>query len=153
MGSDDSFELTDEQLDFLNESFDLARQGSEARLLAIIDAGIPVNLTDHKGDTLLALAAYNAHSGLVQGLLDRGADPNRVNERGQSALACALFVQDHDSVRALLHAGADPMAGAMDAWQIVDFFSLDAMRDLLPPQHQPEGPAAPAPTPQGAPGR
>lgn len=132
MSADDAPELTDEQLEFLNDCFDLARRGNRERLLAIIDAGIPVNLTDHKGDTLLALAAYNSQSALVQALLDRGADPDRVNQRGQSALACALFVQDEDSVRALLGAGADPAAGAMDAWQIVDFFQLDAMRELLP---------------------
>ncbi|MEL4359128.1 MULTISPECIES: ankyrin repeat domain-containing protein [unclassified Luteococcus] len=133
----DDHALTDEQLDLLNDCFDLARRGDEARLLPLIDAGIPVNLTDHKGDCLLALAAYHQHATLVQALLDRGADPDRINERGQTALACALFVQDAASVRALLSAGADPAVGHMHAWQIVDFFNLDAMRELLPPKPQP----------------
>lgn len=137
MAADDVPTLTDEQLELLNECFDLARRGESARLLALVDAGIPVNLSDHKGDSLLALAAYNKHSELVQALLDRGADPNRINQRGQTALACALFVQDADAVRALLAAGADPSAGHMPVWEIVDFFNLDAMRELLPPKPQP----------------
>ncbi|MEL4503554.1 ankyrin repeat domain-containing protein [Luteococcus sp. H138] len=137
MAADEAPTLTDEQLELLNDCFDLARRGDSARLLALVDAGIPVNLADHKGDSLLGLAAYNGHSALVQALLDRGADPNRLNQRGQTALACALFVQDVDSVRSLLAAGADPSAGHMHVWEIVDFFNLDAMRDLLPPKPQP----------------
>lgn len=128
--------LTDEQLDFLNSCFDLARAGQGEQLLELVDAGIPVNLGDHKGDTLLMLAAYNSHSELVAGLLERGADPNRTNHRGQTALACALFVQDETSVGTLLEHDADPTAGAMHAWQIVDFFGLDRMRELLPAKPQ-----------------
>ncbi len=52
-------ELTDEQLEFLNSMFDLARAGRAEELLSLIDQGIPVNLTNSKGDSLLILAAYN----------------------------------------------------------------------------------------------
>ncbi|GAA1391616.1 ankyrin repeat domain-containing protein [Luteococcus peritonei] len=132
MSDDQAPELTDEQLELLNGCFDLARAGESERLLALVDAGIPVNLTDHKGDSLLILAAYNVHPELVAALLERGADPNRSNQRGQTALACALFVQDESSVRILLDNGADPNAGWMNAWAVVDFFGLDQMREILP---------------------
>lgn len=132
MSHDQTPDLTDEQLDLLNSCFDLARAGESEQLLQLVDAGIPVNLTDHKGDSLLMLAAYNMHPELVTALLERGADPNRTNQRGQTALACALFVQDTASVRTLLANGADPNTGWMNAWSIVDFFGLEEMRSLLP---------------------
>jgi uncharacterized protein len=124
-------ELTDEQLEFLNSLFDLARAGESEQLLAAVDQGVPVNLANHNGDTLLILATYNNHPRLVRALLDRGADVHRLNQRGQSALACAVFVQNEESVRALLAAGADPDAGPVSARAAVEQFGLDAMRLLL----------------------
>jgi uncharacterized protein len=124
-------ELTDEQLEFLNSLFDLARAGESEQLLSAVDQGVPVNLANHNGDTLLILATYNNHPRLVRALLERGADVHRVNQRGQSALACAVFVQNEESVRALLNAGADPDAGPVSARAAVEQFGLDAMRPLL----------------------
>jgi uncharacterized protein len=124
-------ELTDEQLEFLNSLFDLARAGESEQLLAAVDQGVPVNLANHNGDTLLILATYNNHPRLVRDLLGRGADVHRINQRGQSALACAVFVQNEESVRALLAAGADPDAGPVSARAAVEQFGLDAMRPLL----------------------
>lgn len=123
--------LTDEQLEFLNSLFDLAREGRAEELMPIIDRGVPVDLTDHKGDTLLILATYNGHPRLVEDLLRRGADVHRLNARGQSALTCAVFVQDERSARALMVAGADPDAGPQSARAVIDMFNLDAMRPLL----------------------
>lgn len=127
-------ELTDEELEFLNSLFDLARNGQTDELISVIDQGVPVNLANHKGDTLLILAIYNGHPDLGAALLQAGADPNRVNNRGQTALACAVFVQDEPSVHRLLEAGADPDAGAQSARLSVEVFGLDAMRALLPPR-------------------
>ncbi|QCU77782.1 ankyrin repeat domain-containing protein [Citricoccus sp. SGAir0253] len=124
-------ELTDEQLEFLNSLFDLARAGEAEALLSAVDQGVPVNLANHNGDTLLILATYNNHPALVRALLERGADVHRLNARGQSALACAVFVQNEESVRALLAAGADPDAGPVSARAAVEMFGLDAMRRLL----------------------
>ena len=123
--------LTDEQIEFLNSVFDMARDGRTDEVTSVIDQGIPVDLTDHKGDTLLILATYNGHPDLVLELLKRGADVHRVNARGQSALTCAVFVQDERSARALMVAGADPDAGPQSARAVIDMFNLDAMRPLL----------------------
>jgi ankyrin repeat protein len=113
--------------------FDLARGGHTDELAAYLDAGVPVNLTNDKGDTLLLLAAYHGHPDTVAGLLTRGADPDhaRANDRGQTALAAAVFRQSGDTVGVLLDAGADPDAGSPSARATATFFELPAMVELL----------------------
>jgi hypothetical protein len=111
--------------------FDLARGGVTEELAAYVDAGVPANLTNDKGDTLLVLAAYHGHADTVAALLDRGAEPGRVNDRGQTALAAAVFKQSEATVRALLDAGADPDAGGPSARETAAFFDLPAMTALL----------------------
>ncbi|NDK30813.1 ankyrin repeat domain-containing protein [Nesterenkonia haasae] len=124
-------ELTDEQLEFLHSMLDLARSGKSAELLDFIDQGIPVNLTNAQGDSLLILSAYNDHAELVSGLIERGADVDRVNDRGQTALSCAVFRQNYDITTSLLAAGADPHLGGQNAYAVIEMFGLDAMRTLL----------------------
>ncbi|RCG30649.1 ankyrin repeat domain-containing protein [Sphaerisporangium album] len=95
--------------------FQMARSGETDRLCAYVDAGVPANLHNDKGDTLLMLAAYHGHAGTVRALLERGADPGRANDRGQTPLAGAVFKKQPEVVRALLDAGADPSAGSPSA--------------------------------------
>ena len=123
--------IDSEVLDFAHRMFDLARAGATDELTASVDAGLPVNLTNDKGDTLLLLAAYHNHPGTVAGLIGRGADVTRVNDRGQTALAAAVFRKSEESVRALLAAGADPAAGAQSALDTARFFALPEMLELL----------------------
>ena len=111
--------------------FDLARGGHTDELVAYVDAGVPVNLTNDKGDTLLILAAYHGHPATVAALLERKADHARVNDRGQTALAAAVFRQSTDTVRHLLAAGADPDGGGPSARATAAFFDLSAMTELL----------------------
>ena len=111
--------------------FDLARGGATEDLTGYLDAGVPVNLTNDKGDTLLILAAYHSHPDTVGLLLDRGADHSRANDRGQTALAAAVFRQSSETVTRLLAAGADPDAGGPSARATAAFFDLPAMLELL----------------------
>jgi uncharacterized protein len=111
--------------------FDMARRGSTEGLAAYLDAGVPSNLTNDKGDTLLILAAYHGHADTVAALLERGAEPDLVNDRGQTALAAAVFRQSAETVGHLLSAGADPDAGGPTARQTAAFFDLPAMSALL----------------------
>ncbi|MDR7274507.1 ankyrin repeat domain-containing protein [Catenuloplanes atrovinosus] len=124
-------ELDEATLEFAHRMFDLARGGGTGELAANVDAGVPANLTNDKGDTLLILAAYHNHPETVAALLARGADPARVNDRGQTALAAAVFRQNAETVRILLGAGARPEDGSPSALATADFFSLPEMRALL----------------------
>ena len=118
-------------LDLAIRVFGLARAGEAEELAAYLDAGVPANLTNEKGDTLLVLAAYHGHPETVAALLARGADHSRYNDRGQTPLAAAVFKQSADSVRALLAAGADPDGGQPSARATAAFFDLPAMTALL----------------------
>lgn len=107
---------------------DLARAGDTERLAAYVDAGVPVDLTDATGNTLVMLAAYHGHAATVRALAERGADVDRVNDRGQAPLAGAVFKNEPDVVAALLAAGADPEAGSPNARDTAAMFGTS---DLL----------------------
>lgn len=107
--------------------FDLARDGERDTLLAYVEAGVPVDLTDPDGNTLLMLAAYHGHADVVQRLLDTGADVNRLNDRGQSPLAGAIFKGEDLVVSLLLGAGADPDVGTPSARATATMFGRDSL--------------------------
>jgi uncharacterized protein len=111
--------------------FGLARGGHTQELAEYVDAGVPVDLTNDKGDALLILAAYHGHAETVGALLERGADHSRANDRGQTPLAAAVFKQSTETVTRLLAAGADPEAGGPSARATATFFELPAMVELL----------------------
>ena len=124
-------ELDSEVIEFAHRMFELARNGGTDELAWALTKGLPPNLTNDKGDTLLILAAYHGHPDTVAALLARGADHARVNDRGQTALAAAVFRQSTDTVRRLLDAGADPDGGGPTARETAVFFDLPAMIELL----------------------
>jgi ankyrin repeat protein len=107
--------------------FDLVRAGDDDRLTAYLDSGVPVDLTDAEGNTLVMLAAYNGQPSTVRLLAERGADVNRVNGRGQTPIAGAVFKAETEVVRALLAAGADPRAGRPNAIDTARMFQQMAL--------------------------
>lgn len=118
-------------LEIAEHCFDLARNGATADLVAYLEAGLPVDLTDARGNTLVMLAAYHGHAATVTALLERGADADRTNDRGQSPLAGAVFKGEPDVVRALVAGGADPDAGTPSARESARFFGQEEMERLL----------------------
>lgn len=120
-----------EVVEFAHRILDMARNGETARLTAYVDEGVPVNLTDPEGNTLLMLAAYHGHEPTVRALLERDAEPDRLNDRGQSPLAGAVFKGETGVVRALVEAGADPQAGTPSAIDSARMFGRDDLLALL----------------------
>jgi ankyrin repeat protein len=114
-----------ELVEFATKLFGLARSGQTETLSAYVDAGVPADLANDAGDTLLMLAAYHGHADTVRALVERGADPGRQNDRGQTPLAGAVFKKEPEVVRALLDAGADAAAGTPSAVDAARMFGHD----------------------------
>jgi uncharacterized protein len=123
--------LDQDTLDFAHRMFDLARAGAAGELTDHLARGLPPNLTNDKGDTLLILAAYHNHAATVAALLAAGADHRRANDRGQTALAAAVFRRNPETVNTLLAAGANPHDGQPSAIATAEFFGLPEMTELL----------------------
>ncbi|QIS24487.1 ankyrin repeat domain-containing protein [Nocardia terpenica] len=120
-----------ELVELATKVFDLARTGDAAALGAYLEAGVPANLTNERGDTLLMLAAYHGHLEAVTVLLDRGADPDRANDKGQTPAAGAVFKGEDDILKALLDAGADPDAGTPSARESATMFGKTELLALF----------------------
>jgi ankyrin repeat protein len=120
-----------ELIELASRIFDLARTGDAAALGAYLDAGVPVNLTNDRGDTLLMLAAYHGHLDAVTVLLDHHADPDRANDKGQTPAAGAVFKGEDEILRKLLDAGADPDAGTPSARDSATMFGKTGLLELF----------------------
>jgi uncharacterized protein len=120
-----------EVVELATKIFDLARRGRTEELVAYVDAGVPADLTNDRGDSLVMLAAYHGHAATVRALLERGADADRINDRGQTPLAGAAFKGETEVVKALLHGGADPAAGAPSAVDTARMFDRAELLELF----------------------
>lgn len=124
---------SDEVLDLAHQLLDWAREGQTDRVAAYVDAGAPADLADPAGNTLLMLAAYHGHAGLVGELARRGADVNRPNDRGQTPLAGAIFKAEPEVVAVLLEHDADPDAGTPTARATAEMFGQAALLEERKP--------------------
>ncbi|KAJ3003142.1 hypothetical protein NUW54_g5456 [Trametes sanguinea] len=111
--------------------FDAARENNADLLMQAIEVGLPPNLTNDKGNTLLMLAAYNGHAALTRDLLAKGADPNRTNDQGQTPLAGAVFKGHDEVVRILVQGGANPRLGTPTAIQTARLFKKDELLQVM----------------------
>ncbi|KAI0382548.1 ankyrin [Hypomontagnella monticulosa] len=114
-----------EAIEFASRMYNAARAGEIEIFEQALPAGLPANLTNEKGDTLLMLAAYHGHADLVKLLIQHGADPNRINDRGQSPLAGAVFKKEDAVIEALLEGGADPDHGSPSALACLAMFKQE----------------------------
>jgi hypothetical protein len=111
--------------------FDAARHGDAATLARYLDAGVPPDLTNSAGDSLLMLASYNGHPAIVRDLVGRGADVNKANDRGQTPLAGAVFKGHTSTAQLLYEAGADPDAGTPSARDAARMFERTDLAELF----------------------
>ncbi|KAG5928726.1 hypothetical protein E4U42_000090 [Claviceps africana] len=117
--------LPAEAIALAGRMYDAARAGDLDIFRQALPAGLPPNMTNQRGDTLLMLAAYHGHADLVKLLIQHGADPNRLNDKGQSPLAGAVFKKEDAVVEVLLDGGADPEYGNPNALQCMNMFKQE----------------------------
>lgn len=124
----------EEAAEFAEQVFNKAREGDAAMLAALLSKGLPPNLRNHKGDTLLMLASYHGHVEAVKVLLEHKADPEIRNDNGQSPIAGAAFKGDLEMVKALVEAGALVEGASFDgrtALMMAAMFNRVAIIDYL----------------------
>ncbi len=92
------------------QAIDFARTGDTDTLRRMIAVGMPVNLSDAKGQTLLMIASYNGNLETTRMLLEAGAEVDRRNDRGQTPLGGVAFKGNLEAVKLLLDYGADANA-------------------------------------------
>lgn len=124
-------QFTEAELAYVSSLFDAARNGDSQLVSSAIEAGVPVNLTNSKGDTLLNLAAYLEREETVAMLLAHGADTERVSDMGFTALVCAVFRGNEPIARALLEAGAGQATGHQHAQDVARVFGQEHLLPLL----------------------
>jgi ankyrin repeat protein len=88
-------------------ALDAARTGNTELLESMLQAGMPVNLCDEKGNSLLMLAAYHGHTPTVPVLLAHGAYIDQRNDHGQTPLGGVAFKGNLEIVKLLHEAGAE----------------------------------------------
>lgn len=88
-------------------ALDLARNGETHILQNMIEHGLPINLSDAKGNTLLMLASYNNHLETAKMLLILGAEVDRRNDHGQTPLGGVAFKGYLAICHALVEAGSN----------------------------------------------
>jgi uncharacterized protein len=114
----------DDMIAFAKEVFDVARRGDAAMLDALLAKGLPPNLRNDKGDSLVMLASYHGHADAVRVLLEHKADAN----------AGAAFKGFTDVIETLLAHGADVEGASPDgrtALMIAAMFNRVEIVDLL----------------------
>lgn len=111
--------------------FDFARNGQTDQLAEYLEHGVPVDLANQNGDTLVMLAAYKGHADTVAMLAKRGADVNKLNDRGQSPLAGAIFKKEESVIEALIAAGASPTVGTPSAVDTATMFGQEELAARL----------------------
>jgi ankyrin repeat protein len=124
-------QLPPEALDLAAKLFDFARSGDTASLRQYLTAGIPPNLTNHDGNTLLMLASYSGHPETVAFLLESKADVNVLNGRGQSPIAGAVFKGYDEVVKLLVGAGADIKLGQPNAIDCAKMFKREEALKIM----------------------
>jgi ankyrin repeat protein len=83
-----------------------ARVGDLETLERALGAGVPVESTSPRSDSLRMVASCHGHVSLVRALLARGANPDTRDARGQTALASAAFKGLVDVAEVLVEHGA-----------------------------------------------
>lgn len=124
----------DETAAFAEQVFERARQGDADMLGRLLASGLPANLRNHKGDTLLMLASYHGHHEAVRVLLAQGADPLIANDNGQLPIAGAAFKGDLAMIRLLVEHGVPVDAAAQDgrtALMLTAMFNRSEILDYL----------------------
>lgn len=130
----DISEMDEQTYELAQQVFELVRAGRVAEMKQPLAMGLPANLRNGNGDSLLMLASYNGQYGMTKLLLENDADPELANDRQQTPLAGVAFKGYADIAELLIEYGADVNAKTPDGKTPLMFaamFNQTAIIDLL----------------------
>ena len=87
-------------------SYNNKNKDMQARVAALIKAGVGINDTNRSGQTALMIAVNNSSKEIVRTLLENGADPGIEDKNGSNILSYAM--SDPETLKLFLEKGADP---------------------------------------------
>ncbi|CAM9599044.1 unnamed protein product, partial [Scytosiphon promiscuus] len=92
----------------VEDIFSYARHNRVEDLERMMDQGVPVDVRDSHGNTVLIVACQNGHKRALKAALRHGANPNAINSRGNTGLHfCHAFGYGDTLGRYLMSKGAD----------------------------------------------
>ena len=114
-------------------AFKKVRNNKVDEVGALMDDGVPPDIRDESGNTLLAVACQNGHKRLTRAMLKRGADINAQNRRGQTPLHYCFAFGHLELGDYLISKGADDT--------VANCYGLTAYEGLVPEEPSPQAPA------------
>jgi predicted LPLAT superfamily acyltransferase len=120
--------------EFQKLAFERARRGETELLAGMLRQGLPVNLCDARGNSLLLIASYHGHLETARMLLKAGAEVDRRNAKGQTPLGGVAFKGHLKLAELLLWHGADIHAdngGGLTPIMFASMFGRTEMVSLL----------------------
>ena len=117
--------------EFCAQAFDFARNNDVESLKIMLDHGLSVNFSNHKGDTLLMLASYHNSLEVADLLLSYGANVDQMNNKNQTPLAGVCFKGYDKMAEKLLKYGANPNAGSFTPINCAIMFQRKEILKLL----------------------
>ena len=111
-GDDAEAQVMQTFLDYeLEEIFSFARHGRCEEIEKLLDRGLPVDVRDEFGNTLLIIACQNGNKRVAKSVLRRGANINSRNFKGNTGLHfCYQYGYGESLGQYLISKGADPDA-------------------------------------------
>ncbi|CAM9653153.1 unnamed protein product [Phaeothamnion confervicola] len=95
----------------VDDVFSFARHNRVEGIERLLDRGVPVDIRDQFGNTILAVACQNGHKRVVKAVLRRGAAVDAANLRGNTPLHfCFAYGYGGTLGKYLIEKGADATA-------------------------------------------
>jgi uncharacterized protein len=121
----------EETIELATKLFNCARIGDTETFREYLPKGLPPNLCNQKGDSLVMLASYHGHMETTRVLLEHGADPEMRNDHGQNPLAGAAYKGNLPMVKLLLEHGAEVDGCAPDGKTALMFAAMFNHVDIV----------------------
>ena len=111
-----------------------ARTGDNEVISEFLNAGLPIDVKNHKGYTALMIATYNGQKNVVNTLIKEGAYVCAQDNKGNTALMAAVFRGEFSIAKTLMSEDCDENQqnkAGQTAVMYATLFGREELRELL----------------------